>query len=71
MLKGLYVDVHAYLSDMLSQRTKGPSVYIKCTPEFSINIHLTSCCHPARFQESKGRFNNDAIQQIAGTVDDQ
>lgn len=65
------MDVHTYLSYMLIRRTKGQSVYIKCTPEFSINIHLTSCCYHARFQESKGSFNNDAIQQIAGTVDDQ
>lgn len=53
------------------EEQKEPSVYVKCTAEFSINIHLASSCRHARFQESKGSLNNDAIQQIAGTVDDQ
>lgn len=65
MLEQLRMDMRAYLSFMLSSKNKGPSVYVKCPPGFHINIHLTSCSHHASFQESKGSFNNDAIQQIA------
>lgn len=65
MLEQLYMDMRAYLSFMLSSKNKGPSVYVKCPPEFHINIRLTSCSHHASLQESKGSFNNDAIQQIA------
>lgn len=51
--------------------TTGRSVYIKFTPSSPINIPLSCCRRPAHFQESKGGFNNNAVQQIAGTVDDQ
>lgn len=45
---------------------------MKCPPpESFINIHLIRAEPHACLQESKGGFNNQAIQQIADRVDDQ
>lgn len=44
---------------------------MKGRPAPLINIHLTYGKPHACLQESKGSFNNQAIQQIADTVGDQ
>lgn len=54
---------HIDLLYMLRQRTKGSNVYMNCRPSESfINIHLIHAWPHACLQESKGGFNNQAIQ---------
>jgi len=67
----LYVSTCMLISALWWAREQKYQVLWERFSELSINIHLTSCCRHARFQESEGSFNNDAIQQIAGTGEDQ